>query len=58
MTKPFLEAGEDSRLVPGLDIDHPARGQPGLGERGREEILARDAPQDPAARPGSSAGGP
>ncbi len=56
--KPFLETGEDSRLVASLDIDHPAGWQTGLGERGREEVLARDTPQDPAARPGGDAGGP
>ncbi len=58
MPKPFLETGEDGRLVASLDIDHPAGGQPGLSERGREEILARDAPQDPTARSGGNAGGP
>ncbi len=44
MAKPFLKAGENGGLVAGLDKDHPAGRQTGLGERGREEILARDAP--------------
>ena len=44
MAKTFFEASENSRLVAGLDIYHPAGGQTGLDKRGRKEILARDAP--------------
>lgn len=58
MTKTFLETGENGRLVTGLDIDYPSGSQAGLGERGCEEILARDAPQDPAACSGGNAGRP
>lgn len=58
MAKAFLETGENSRLVAGLDIDHPPGRQPGLGKRGREKILPRDTPQDASPRSGSDAGGP
>lgn len=58
MPKTFLKAGEDRRLVAGLDIDDAAGRQPGLGERGRKEILARNAPQHAPAGPGGDAGRP
>lgn len=58
MTKTFLETGKNGGFIAGLDIDYPARRQASLGERGREEILARDAPENPAAHSGGDAGRP
>lgn len=58
MPKALLETGHDRGLVAGLDKDHPTGRQTGLGERWREQILPRDAPQDTPARPGGDSGGP
>lgn len=58
MAKTFLETGEDRSLVAGLNKDHPAGRQTGLRERGREQVLPRDAPQDAPPHPGDDAGGP
>lgn len=44
MTKAFLETGEEGRLVPGLDIDHPVRPQTGLTQGRGEEVGAGHAP--------------
>ena len=57
MTKPFLETGEHGGLVAGLDIDDATGQQPGLGERGRKEILPGDAPQHLALGAGGNARG-
>jgi hypothetical protein len=57
MAQTFLEAGEQRALVTGLDIDHPGRAKPGLGQRWGEEILAGDALEYLTMRPRRNAGG-
>ena len=57
MAQSFLEAGEHRLLVAGLDVDHPGRRQAGLGKRGREQILAGDAPEHLAFGARGDAGG-
>ena len=57
MPQPFLHAGEHGLVVAGLDIDHPVGSEAGLGERRREQVRARDAPEHLALGAGRDAGG-
>jgi hypothetical protein len=50
MSQSLLDAREDRRLVVAVHVDDAIGQKPGLGERGREEILTRNAPQDLAPR--------
>ena len=56
MAQPFLHAGQNRPVVPGLDMDHPVGRQAGLLETGGEEILLRDAPEHPTLRPRGNTG--
>ena len=56
VTKAFLETGEEGRLVPGLDIDHPVRPQTDLTQGRGEEVGAGHAPQHLAGPPGGDPG--
>ena len=57
MPQPFLEAGKQGFLVAALDIDDAARRETGLGERRREQVGPRHAPQHLAAAARRDAGG-
>lgn len=50
MAQAFLHAGEHGLVVACFDIDHAVRRETGLGERGREEVGPRDAPENLADR--------
>ena len=50
MAKAFLHTGEHGLVVAGLDIDHSVRDEPRLGDRRREQVGPRDAPEDLAPR--------
>jgi hypothetical protein len=52
----LLKAGEHRLVVAGFEIDDAIGFQARLGERRREQVGPRDAPQDFAARPGRNAG--
>lgn len=41
MAQPFLHTGEHRQVVARLDVDHPIRREPGLGDRRGEEIATR-----------------
>jgi hypothetical protein len=47
MAQPFLEAGKHRPLVAGLDVDDAVGSQPGLRERGREEVEAGSGTRAP-----------
>ena len=55
MPQSLLEAGEDRWLVTRVYVDDTFGLETGLGDGGREEVLACDTPQDLAARPRSDA---
>ena len=57
MAQTFLETGEEGFLVARLDINHAIGPEAGLGDGRSEEVLAGDAPQDFAARPGGDPSG-
>lgn len=46
MTQPFLETGQYVAISPGLDEQHPRGRQPGLLQRGCEQIGDRDDPKN------------
>jgi len=50
MPQSFFKACEDRCLVTGVDIDDAIGQKPGLGDGGREEVLAGDTPQHLASR--------
>jgi hypothetical protein len=50
MPQSLLKAREDGCLVVGFHVDDAIGQEPGLGDGGREEILARETPQDLAPR--------
>lgn len=52
MAQTFLDAGQDSSVVPGFEIDHPVRRQARLREGWREQVRLSDAPEDLAFGPG------
>jgi hypothetical protein len=45
MPEALLHDGEDFRILPGFDIDHPIRVKPDTGKSGSEEIPSPKAPQ-------------
>src|SRR6202451_305370 len=49
MPQPFLETGEQRRLIARLHIDDAVGQETGLGDGGRKEILPGDTPQHPAS---------
>ncbi len=49
VTETFLDTGEHSLVVAGLDVDHAVGREPGLGQRWCEEIGPRDDPKDLAS---------
>jgi hypothetical protein len=53
MPQSLLETREHRWLSAGVHIDNAVGQEPGLGDGGREEILACDTPEDlaPRARP-------
>ncbi len=57
MAQPFLEAGQGRLLIPGFDIDHPVRRQPGRFQPRRKQILITHAPEDLPLGAGHDAGG-
>ena len=57
MAQALLETGEKRLFVARLDVDHAIWSEPGLRDRGSEQVLASDAPQDLAERPGGDSGG-
>lgn len=57
MTNAFLETRQYRLLVAGIDVDDTVRIKADLGESRREQVLARDAPQDFALGPRCDAGG-
>ena len=50
VAKSLFHAGEHGLVVARLDIDHPVRDEPRLGDRRREQVWPRDAPEDLAPR--------
>ena len=56
MAQAFLHAGQKALLVAGLDIDDAIGMETGLLEGRCEEVLAGDAPEHAAARPGCDPG--
>lgn len=57
MPHAFLEGLKDRPLVTGLDIDHPRRREPGLGDSRGEQVRSGEAPQDLAVCPRHHTGG-
>ncbi len=55
MPQALLHAGEHALVVPGFDINHAVGRQSRLGDRGSEEVRARDAPEDLALGAGGDA---
>lgn len=56
MAQTFFHASEDRFVIPGLDVNDSVGNQPGLSDRRREEVGARDAPQDLAPGAGCDTG--
>lgn len=57
MAQPLLHTGQQRFLVAGLHENHAAGNKPCLGERRREQVLARDTPEHLAAGARRNAGG-
>jgi len=61
MPQPFLHAGKNRLVVPGLDMDDAIRGEASLFQTRREQILLRHTPQNLArcssGYPGHETGG-
>lgn len=57
MPQSFLAAGEKRGFVASLDDDDAIRVEARLGEGGRKQVRARDAPQDLSSRARGDAGG-
>jgi hypothetical protein len=57
MAQAFLETGENRLIIVPFQIDDAIGRQAGLGERRREEVGAREAPENLALGPRGDAGG-
>lgn len=57
MPQALHRTGQHRPVVAGLDIDHPAGGKAGRGQRPRKEVGPRDAPERLAFRMRGDAGG-
>jgi len=57
MAQSFLDTGQDSLIVPCLDIDHPVWREAGLGQRRSEKVGTCEAPQHFALGARSNPGG-